>query len=91
MKLFSVPKILNVVLLIILLFALGLSSTAFGLFAHNNVGDFCILKYTLGNNGNNGDTKLCNTSFAGYIIASICTAAATLMEFNKLVTGKAAK
>ena len=91
-----VPAILNVVLLIILLLALGLSSTGFGLFANNNVGNLCPLNYSIGNGIVNidsirGNIKLCNTGLAGYIIATICIAVATLMEFIKLVYGKSVK
>ena len=86
--------ILNVVLLIILLLALGLSGTAFGLFAHNNVGYACPLNFSI-NVGNSinilGNIKLCNASLACYIIATICIAAATLMEFISLVYGKSVK
>ena len=88
-----VPIILNVVLLIILLLALGLSSTGFGLFAKNNVGNiYCPLNYSLrSSDDNRGNIKLCNTSLAGYIIATICIAVVTLMEFIRLVYGKSAK
>ena len=88
-----VPAILNVVLLIILLLALGLSGTGFGLFAHNNgATGICYLNFsTSSDTGYSGNRKLCNASLAGYIIATICIAAVTLMEFNKLVYGKAVK
>ena len=87
-----VPAILNVVLLITLLLALGLSSTGFGLFANNNVGNLCPLNSSIGNiDSIRGNIKLCNTSLAGYIIATICIAVATLMEFIKLVYGKSVK
>ena len=84
--------ILNVVLLIILLLALGLSGTGFGLFAHNNgATSICFLNFSTSSDTNYGNRKLCNTSLAGYIIATICIAAVTLMELNKLVHGKAIK
>ena len=87
-----VPIILNVVLLIILLLALGLSGTGFGLFANNNVASFCPLNYSLRpSDDNTGNIKLCNASLAGYIIATICIAVVTLMEFIKLVYGKSVK
>ena len=88
-----VPAILNVVLLIILLLALGLSGTGFGLFAHNNgVATACPLNYSArSSDDNTGNIKLCNTSLAGYIIATICIAVATSMEFIKLVYGKSVK
>ena len=83
--------ILNVVLLIVLLLALGLSGTAFGLFAHNNAAGICLLNYSDTDSGSIGNRKLCNASLAGYIIATICIAVATLIEFNRLVYGKAVK
>ena len=88
-----VPIILNVVLLIILLLALGLSGTGLGLFAHNNgVTNACPLNVSLRpSDDNRGNIKLCNASLAGYIIATICIAVVTLMEFNRLVHGKAIK
>ena len=88
-----VPAILNVVLLIILLLALGLSGTGFGLFAHNNgVDTACPLNVSIRlSDDNTGNIKLCNASLAGYIIATICIAVVTLMEFNKLVYGKSIK
>ena len=82
-------SILNAVLLIILIIALGLSGTAFGLFAHNNVSRLCVLN--VNNDAPNGNTKLCNASLAGYIIASICIAVVTMMEFNRLVYGRTTK
>ena len=85
--------ILNVVLLIILLLALGLSGTALGLFAKNNAGA-CLLNYSDTNSDSifvGGNRKLCSASLASYIIATICIAAVTLMEFNKLVHGKTVK
>ena len=70
----TASAILNVVLPIILLLALGLSGTAFGLFAHNN-SFFC----PLNDDDDNGNRKLCNASLAGYIIATICIAVVTLI------------
>ena len=87
----TASAILNVVLLIILLLALGLSGTAFGLFAHNNVGYACPLNFSINFGNSIGNTKLCNTSLACYIIATICIAVATLMEFIRLVYGKSVK
>ena len=86
-------SILNAVLLIILIIALGLSGTAFGLFAHNNISGACLLNLTLdvSTGDQTGNTKLCNASLAGYIIASICIAVVTMMEFNRLVYGRTAK
>ena len=88
-----VPAILNVALLIILLLALGLSGTGFGLFAHNNgVTNACPLNVSIrSSDDNRGNIKLCNASLAGYIIATICIAVVTLMEFIKLVYGKSVK
>ena len=90
-----IPAILNVVLLIILLLALGLSGTAFGLFTHNNGGGTCFLNFSINIDSTfdstSGNRKLCNASLASYIIATICIAVATSMEFNRLVYGKAVK
>ena len=88
-----VPVILNVALLVILLLALGLSGTGFGLFAHNNgVDTACPLNVSIRlSDDNTGNIKLCNASLAGYIIATICIAVVTLMEFIKLVYGKSVK
>ena len=88
-----VPAILNVVLVIILLLALGLSGTGFGLFAKNNdlAPGICLLNYSDTNSNSYGNRKLCNASLAGYIIATICIAAVTLMEFIRLVYGKTIK
>ena len=87
-----VPIILNVVLLIILLLALGLSSTGFGLFANNKFATRCPLNFSLrSSDDNEGNIKFCNASLAGYIIATICIAVVTLMEFIRLVYGKSAK
>ena len=84
--------ILNVVLLITLLLALGLSSTGFGLYASNyGVGKVCPLNVSLLLNGLGGNSKMCSTSLAGYIIATICIGVVTLMEFNRLVYGYAVK
>ena len=90
----SATAILNGVLLIILLLALGLSGTAFGLFAHNNgLTGVCLLNQ--GDNSANsdgyGNRKLCNASLAGYIIATICIAVATILQLMKLVYGKTVK
>ena len=79
--------ILNIALLITLLLALGLSSTGYGLFAHYNAGT-CLLNFSIKNDSIFGiaeDRKWCNISFASYIIATICIAAVTLMELNRLV------
>ena len=92
MSLFT--NVLNVSLLITLVIALGLSGAALGLFAHNNVSGVCLLNITLDESaltGRIGNTKLCNASLAGYIIASICIAVVTMMEFNRLVYGRTAK
>ena len=85
--------ILNVVLLIILLLALGLSGTGLGLFAKNNGGGICFLNFSINSDSIfvGGNRKLCSASLASYIIATICIAAVTLMEFNKLVHGKTVK
>ena len=78
--------ILNVVLLIILVLALGLSSTGLGLFAHNNgAPGKCFLKYSPSSNTSiSGNRKFCNTSLAGYTIATLCIAGAIVIEFLKL-------
>ncbi|XP_019852917.1 PREDICTED: uncharacterized protein LOC109582585 isoform X2 [Amphimedon queenslandica] len=81
-------SILNVSLLVTLVLALGLSGAAFGLFAHNNILGVCVLDITT--DIETGNHKLCNASLAGYILASICIAVVTMMEFNKLVYGKTA-
>lgn len=87
----SAPVILNVVLLITLLLAFGLSSTAFGFFAHNNIVSTCPLNYSTRSFTYNSKNKLCSTSSAGYIIATICIAVVTLLEFKKLVHGLSVK
>ena len=90
MSLFT--NVLNVSLLVTLVLALGLSGAALGLFTHNNnVPGVCVLNLTLDSNDQTGNQKLCNASLAGYIIASICIAVVTMMEFNRLVYGRAAK
>ena len=94
MSLFT--NVLNVSLLVTLVLALGLSGAALGLFTHNNIFGVCLLNATLDESAIitdqiDGNQKLCNASLAGYIIASICIAVVTMMEFNRLVYGKAAK
>ena len=85
----TMKKGLDIAFLGTLVLALAAAATTLGLVAHFNIGEFCVLfitKSSFSENGMFGGKRAaCGLSLAGAIIATVCLAIVTLLEFNKFI------